>query len=114
MRLSFDCVFYHVRDLDRSVQFYTNMLGLEFQSRDVVARYLIDGVMLEFAPATKDEQLSGSGNARLCLEVADIRAAADALRAKGVQAGDVTRVDNGRLVRFPDPDGNELVLWQYD
>ncbi len=114
MTLRFDCVFYYVSDMDRAVDFYSNLLGLRLHSRDAVARYSIDGVMFELVPAGEERQLSGAGNARLCLAVSDIcRVAAD-LRARGVRAGEVEQVANGRLVRLLDPDGNELVLWQYD
>jgi catechol 2,3-dioxygenase-like lactoylglutathione lyase family enzyme len=113
MKLCFDCVFYYVSDMDRAVDFYSNVLGLALQSRDVVARYSIDGVLFELVPV-QERQLGGTGNARLCLSVADIREAVATLRAKGVRVGEIVRVANGRLARLPDPDGNELVLWQND
>jgi catechol 2,3-dioxygenase-like lactoylglutathione lyase family enzyme len=113
LRFGFDCIFYYVRDLDRSVRFYSNVLGLDLQSRDVVARYLIDGMQLELVPTTDEKVLSGAGNARVCLGVADIREAVDTLRTNGVRIAEVQEVENGHLAPFEDPDGNELVLWQY-
>jgi len=50
MRFRFDCVFYYVTDIDRAVSFYTDMLGLKLISRDVVARFDIDGVLFEVVP----------------------------------------------------------------
>jgi len=113
MKLGFDSVYYHVRDLERSVLFYSDVLGFDLQSRDVVARFLVDGVLLELVPANQDQSISGSGNARLCLGVPDIEEAREALRAKGVDVGEVKHVNNGSLAVFSDPDGNELALWQY-
>ena len=109
----FDCVFYYVSDLDRAIQFYTTALGFQLSSRDAVARFHVDGVLFELVPASGRAVLSGQGNARLTLAVAAIEAAARELRAKGVALSEVREVSNGRLVSFTDPDGNEIILWQY-
>jgi predicted enzyme related to lactoylglutathione lyase len=73
----------------------------------------LDGVLFELIPMEDESVLSGSGNARLCLKVEDIEQAAAELRAKGVQVSDVHAVENGELASFQDPDGNEVVLWEY-
>jgi catechol 2,3-dioxygenase-like lactoylglutathione lyase family enzyme len=80
----FDCVFYYVSDLDRAIDFYTNTLGFRLSSRDVVARLLVDGVLVELVPGDDDVLLSGRGNARLALEVQEMDAAVQEPRAKGV------------------------------
>ncbi len=67
--IHFDCIFYYVRDLDRSIPFYANTLGLELTSGDVVARFGVDGVLLERVSAPDETFLEGSGNLRLCLRV---------------------------------------------
>ena len=41
MKLKFDCIFYYVSDLDRSIRFYTNVLGFKLSSRDFVARFFV-------------------------------------------------------------------------
>jgi len=109
----FDCVFYHVTDLDRAIGFYTSVLGFRLASRDAVARFFVDGVLFELVPATDPDVLSGRGNARLTLAVKRIEAAVEELRAKGVAVSEIRAVSNGRLASLKDPDGNELVLWQY-
>jgi catechol 2,3-dioxygenase-like lactoylglutathione lyase family enzyme len=109
----FDCIFYHVADLDRAVRFYTETLGLQLVSRDVVARFRVDGVLFELVPTEDEALLSGRGNARLALAVDDIAEAASSLAGRGVPVSAIRRVSNGRLATFRDPDGNELVLWQY-
>ncbi len=111
--LHFDCVFYYVSDLERAIAFFTDVLGFELSSRDAVARLVVDGVLVELVPATDPEQLSGRGNARLTLAVEQMEAAVRDLRAKGVAVSAVKEVSNGRLATLKDPDGNELVLWQY-
>ena len=45
MKCHFDCVFYYVTDMNRAISFYSDILGLKLTSRDVVARFDIDGVL---------------------------------------------------------------------
>jgi len=113
MQLAFDCIFYHVRDLETAVRFYTDVLGLSLLTTDSIARLDLDGILVELIPASGEGDFSGHGNARLCLKVADLAKAVDDLKAKGVAVGPVHEVPNGRLASFQDPDTNELVLWQY-
>jgi predicted enzyme related to lactoylglutathione lyase len=54
-----------------------------------------------------------SSAARLGLRVDSLEQAIAHLQAHGVSAGSIREVENGRLASFEDPDGNELVLWQY-
>jgi catechol 2,3-dioxygenase-like lactoylglutathione lyase family enzyme len=111
--VKFDCFFYYVSDLDRSIRFFSDVLGLSLSSRDDVARFLIDGVLFELVPTSDLSQLSGSGNGRLTFEVPDIRAAVQKLESKGVLVRPAHQVSNGFLAAFNDPDGNEFALWQY-
>jgi catechol 2,3-dioxygenase-like lactoylglutathione lyase family enzyme len=102
-----------VSDLDRSVDFYRNVLDFPLVSRDFVARFDIDGVLVELVPAASERPASGSGNARLCLQVQDIHESVVQLQTRGVETSDVKAVSGGLLAFFNDPDGNELCLWQY-
>lgn len=111
MRL--DCVFYYVTDLDRAVDFYSRTLGLTLISRDLVARFRIDGLLFELVPTVDASRCSGAGNARVTFEVSDLQKEVESLRRKGVAVGEIERLANGSLAPFTDPDGNQLVLWQY-
>jgi predicted enzyme related to lactoylglutathione lyase len=113
LKLSFDSVFCYATDLERSMAFYRNILELPLVSRDFVARFDIDGVLFELVPAVTEKQVSGSGNARLCLQVQDIDEAVAQLRRRGVETSNAKAVTGGLLAFFEDPDGNELCLWQY-
>ncbi|HVO64380.1 MAG TPA: VOC family protein [Terriglobales bacterium] len=113
LKLSFDAVFYYVRDLERAMAFYREKLGLPLVSRDYVARFDVDGVLFELVPTPKNEPPSGSGNARLCFQVQDIHEAIAQLKRNGVETSDVKAKPGGLLGFFRDPDGNELCLWQY-
>jgi predicted enzyme related to lactoylglutathione lyase len=113
-RFHFDCVFYYVSDMERAISFYSDVLGLRLTSRDVVARFDIDGVLFELVPVREKRRLEGDGNARLCLKVNDISDAVEYLRMKRVSVSEIQRVENGRLASAEDPEGNEICLWQYD
>jgi len=112
MNVNFDCIFYYVSDLQRAIAFYGEVLGLKLCSRDVVARFELDGVSIELVPAQRKTQMGGTANARLCLRVDDIQAAIAGLRAKGVAASAAQPKQHGLLAAVHDPDGNEICLWQ--
>ena len=109
----FDCVFYYVSEMERAIRFYRDILGLKFVSRDVVARFDIDGVLFELVPAAGRSKLQDSGNARLCLRVENMEEALQDLRARGVPTGPAENKGAGALAFLQDPDGNEICLWQY-
>jgi catechol 2,3-dioxygenase-like lactoylglutathione lyase family enzyme len=113
LRLSFDAVFYYAHDMERSVAFYRDTLGLPLVSRDFVARFDIDGVLFEIVPAPPGSSPSGSGNARLCLQVNDIYYAIAELKKRNVRTTEVRVEPGGLLAFFKDPEGNELCLWEY-
>ena len=113
MTFHFDCVFYHVSDMEIAIEFYRNVLGFKLISRDVVARFDIDGVLFEIVPASDPGNLRAPGNARLCLRVDDVQRALEDLRAAGVRTGSAVDKGTGVLGTFEDPDGNEICLWRY-
>ncbi|MDR3749299.1 MAG: VOC family protein [Acidobacteriota bacterium] len=113
MKLKFDCVFYYVSDIERAIRFYTDVLGFKVASRDFVARFEIDGVLVEIVPTTDASKLAGGGNARLCLQVDDIAATLLELQHKGVPTTPAHPETGGLLAAFQDPDGNEICLWRY-
>ncbi len=113
MRFHFDCVFYYVSDIERSIRFYRDVLGFKLVSRDVVARFDIDGVLFEIVPSILKTKLQQAGNARLCLRVDSVEEALQELKSKGVPTGQAQDKGTGVLGSFEDPDGNEICLWQY-
>ncbi len=111
-KFSFDAVYYHVRDMEKAVTFYRDVLGFPLKSRDYVARFDVDGVLFELVPAHEGQTIAGPGNARLSLGVKDVQAAVAYLASKGVKATPAKQEVGGILSLFHDPDGNELCLWQ--
>jgi predicted enzyme related to lactoylglutathione lyase len=83
-------------------------------SRDVVARFDVNGVLFELVPTPDRNKLRGSGNARLCLKVDNMDRALEELQSKQVQTTKAQAKEGGILASFRDPDGNEICLWQYE
>lgn len=114
MTFHFDCVFYYVSDLERSIGFYRDVLGFKLVSRDAVARFDIDGVLFEIVPSSMKPKLPHTGNARLCLRVDSVTESLEELKSKGVHTRSrAQHKGTGVLGSFEDPDGNEICLWQY-
>ena len=114
MKFHFDCVFYYVTDLERAISFYSDVLGFRLTSRDVVARFDVDGVLFELVPSRDKKDLGSGGNARLCLKVDNITQAVEYLNKKRTRVSEIQEVENGKLASVEDRDGNEICLWQYD
>lgn len=113
VKLSFDTVFYYVSDMDAAVAFYRDTLGLPLVSQDYVARFDLDGVLIELVPLPPGTVVPGSGNARLCFSVANLQETLERMHNRGVPTGKIKEKKDGRLAFFRDPDGNELCLWEY-
>ena len=107
-----------VSDQDRAKAFYRDVLGFE-ELAD--ARMMPQMRWVQLAPkgaATSvtlvnwfDSMPAGSLRG-LVLETADVDAAAEALRAKGVKTSPIESQPWGRFCTSSDPDGNGLVLQQ--
>jgi len=113
LKLSFDAVFYYVTDMEASVAFYRDTLGLPMLSEDFVARFDLDGVLIELVPLPPGSVVPGNSNARLCFSVTDLDATVEQLHNRGITTSDIKNKKGGRLAFFRDPDGNELSLWEY-
>jgi len=112
LKLCFDSVFYYVSDMEASIAFYRDTLGLQLVSRDYVARFDLDGVLVELVPLPPGSVVPGSGNARLCFSVANLQETLEQLHARGIGTSKLKNKRGGKLAFFRDPDGNELGLWE--
>lgn len=103
-------VWYLVRDFDRGRDFYKRLLGFDETSVDWDDRWS----RLERGPmkiALAEGEPAEAGVA--AVDVLDVKAEAERLRAEGVQVGVVLDVfGQMRLVDVFDPDGNRLQLTQ--
>jgi len=114
LKLSFDAIFYYVRNMEESTAFYRDVLGLPVASRDYVTRFDLDGVLFELVPCPPGSAVPGGGNARLCFGVSNLEETLKELCARGVEPSPVKHEKGGSIAFFHDPDGNELCLWQYE
>lgn len=112
-KLSFDAVFYYVTDIETSIAFYRDTLGLPMVSKDFVARFDLDGVLIELVPMPPGTVVPGNGNARLCFAVSDLNETLEQLHSRGIETSDIKTKKGGRIAFFRDPDDNELCIWQY-
>ena len=102
-------VWYHVRDLDAARRFYTTTLGFDEQEVDDGWARLVSGAM-EIG-LTQGEPTEDGGVATI--DVGDVKAEADRLRAAGVDVGVVVELHGQmRLLDVFDPDGNRIQLAQ--
>jgi catechol 2,3-dioxygenase-like lactoylglutathione lyase family enzyme len=104
-------VWYHVRDLDAARGFYRETLGFEETNVDLSERcsFLKHGEM-EIGLA-EGEPREDSGVAHV--DVPDLKAEADRLRAAGVEVGIVFELQGEmRLLDVFDADGNRVQLAQ--
>ena len=104
-------IWYCVRDLDAARRFYCETLGFEeayVDEDDRWARLTRGDVEVAIAEGDPEEE-----EAVLTLEVGDVKAEAERLRAAGVDVGTVVEIPSTiRLLDVFDPDGNRLQLSQ--
>jgi lactoylglutathione lyase len=105
-----DVVYLYVQDLDRSLVFYRDVLGIPLEQADEHwAEAKLDG--LRFALHTAEAEKVRPGSVWLDFHVDDVEAAAERLRDAGVDVGEVQREEYGTFVEFVDPDGYRLELF---
>jgi catechol 2,3-dioxygenase-like lactoylglutathione lyase family enzyme len=104
-------VYLYVRDLDRSLAFYRDVLGIALERSDEQwAETTLGSTRFALHAGAASEVRSGS--IRLDFGVGDIDAAAARLRAAGVDVREIHREAYGSHCTFVDPDGYELELFQ--
>jgi catechol 2,3-dioxygenase-like lactoylglutathione lyase family enzyme len=102
-------VWYHVRDLDKARRFYRETLGFEETGVDFTERWsqLAHGTMT--IGLVEGDPRDDGGVAHV--DVPDLKAEADRLRAAGVEVGIVFELQGEmRLLDVYDPDGNRVQL----
>lgn len=111
-----DHVYYWVSDMDRSVAFYRDVLGLSLVRRDGDAWAEFDAGGPRFAlHGAVDGHPIAPGGAAAAFEVDDLDRALAALSARGVTFGHQGDVQGyARFVSFLDPDGNSVQVIEYD
>ena len=107
-----------VADMDRSIRFYTDVLGLKLTNRfgdDWATLSAGDGLTIGIHPASAGYPKPGTkGSIMLGLDIdVPVENAVSRLAEHGVPIrGCVVRSDAGNFVNLEDPDGNEIYLWE--
>jgi catechol 2,3-dioxygenase-like lactoylglutathione lyase family enzyme len=105
-----------VRDLDRSIEWYRDVLGFEllYKLDDLRWCELRSPVERVNVGLSEVEEAGGRGGATLTFGVRDLDAARRRLEEGDVRFDGETRTIEGmvRLATFFDPDGNALMLYQ--
>jgi catechol 2,3-dioxygenase-like lactoylglutathione lyase family enzyme len=110
-----DNAHYWTKDMDASVAFYRDVLGLSLRTRagEDWAEFDVAGTTVALH-GMREGHPPPQGGATVVFEVDDLEGEMDALRGKNVTFdGDVAEVPGyGRFVSFRDPDGNILQIFE--
>lgn len=107
-----------VSDMDRSIRFYTGVLGLKLTNRfgnDWATVSAGEGLTIGIHPASSKYPAPGTKGAILLgLDIdAPIEKVISRLAQHGVAVkGTVVSSDAGNFVHLEDPDGTEIYLWE--
>jgi predicted enzyme related to lactoylglutathione lyase len=107
-----------VANMDNSIRFYTEVLGLQLTNRfgnDWATVSAGEGLTIGIHPASaKYPQPGTKGSVLLGLDIdVPMEKALSRLAGYGVEVkGSVVRSEAGNFVHVEDPDGNEIYLWE--
>jgi catechol 2,3-dioxygenase-like lactoylglutathione lyase family enzyme len=98
------------RDVERSVAFYRDVLGLPQNPREPTEFEAGNVTLAIWKPEDMDVEFSSGASHGIALRVADVAEARAELEAKGVEF--IGERDSGvcNMAFFTDPDGNSLIL----
>ncbi|HET9325529.1 MAG TPA: VOC family protein [Candidatus Eisenbacteria bacterium] len=114
---------YQVKDVRRSVEFYTQQLGfkLDLQNPPAFAQVSIAGLKLILSgpgasgsrPMPDRRQQEPGGWNRIVLQVADLPSRISELEAKGLRFRNAMESGpGGKQIQIEDPDGNPIELFE--
>jgi glyoxylase I family protein len=123
MTTSFRGVRYQVKDVERSIAFYTKQLGfkLDMKHPPAFAQVSIPGLQLVLSgPGASGSRQMPDGRAqepggwnRVMLQVADLPARIEELKKAGLRFRNrMESGPGGRQIQLEDPDGNPLELFE--
>jgi lactoylglutathione lyase len=105
-------VYLYVSDMERSAAFYRDVLGIPLEGDGDWQEASLDGLRFALHRTREGIGQLSSGTIHVNLQVDDVDAAAERLRAEGNEVGEVMRDDWGAALEVSDPDGYRLYLYQ--
>ena len=114
MLKKFSFVSYSVSNLQKSIIFYRDLLGLELiLSNDNWAEFNVDGQRLAIHKKKDSTSLMGQAGATIYFEAKSIEAMVETLKVKGISfSGEIQIHSYGKLILFTDIDNNSLGLYE--
>ena len=114
---------YQVKDVKRSLEFYTQKLGfkLDREHPPAFAQVSVDNLKLVLSgpgasgsrPMPGGDQQAPGGWNRIMLEVDDLTAAIETLKKSGMQfRNNMEEGPGGKQIQIEDPDGNPIELFE--
>jgi glyoxylase I family protein len=120
--LSFWGVRYQVRDVSRSIDFYTNRLGFTLDHKHLPAfaqvstdnlKLILSGPGASGSRPVSDAQQEPGGWNRVILQVADLPGRIEILKKAGFHFRNQMEVGpGGKQIQLEDPDGNPIELFE--
>lgn len=105
-----------VTDMDRSIRFYTEILGLQLTQRfgEHWAQVQAGELVIGLHPASAQSPSGHNGSITIGFTFSTpIEEAVSTLKQKGVRfPGPIIQDNAGKVAYFEDPDGNTLYLWE--
>lgn len=115
--LRVDTLFMPVRDMEKAVQWYTEVLGFDLNWRNDEGGYAcIDGKILPITlvKTVQEGEFTPFANAPYNLYVLDVDEVHQSFKDKGIEVGEIETLYNVRWFWFKDPDGNRLEVCSYN
>jgi predicted enzyme related to lactoylglutathione lyase len=109
---SVSVVYLYVTDMQRSLPFYRDLLGIPLEGDDDWQEATLGGTRFALHKTREGIGELSSGTIHVSLEVADADAAAERVRGAGVAVKETMRDEWGTAVQVVDPDGYEVYLYQ--
>ncbi|MAQ56130.1 MAG: glyoxalase [Rhodospirillales bacterium] len=105
--------YYITENMDKSVEFYRDCLGLSVSFRDKNKWTQMKAGEVNFSLSSVEEGASGATGAVVIFEVDDIKSYCLKLKESGAEIIEERDMgDHGKSLTFKDPDGNLVQLFQ--
>jgi lactoylglutathione lyase len=110
--LGIGVVYLYVSDMERSLAFYRDLLGIPLEGDDHWVEAELGGTRFALHATHEGVSELSSGTMHLDFQVADADASAEKLREHGVDVRETMRDAWGTAVEIVDPDGYRIQLFQ--